>query len=98
MPGIKLLQVTKRTPQNHSELYLKYVKSSKSRIWTSAQSSFKTMRRNFIFLPMATSAKKVTPLWLNNWRHLLLNILGMTRIHTYLEDTAILLPRYIEFA
>jgi len=45
-----------------------------------------TMRRNFIFLQMATSVKKVTPLWLNNLRHLSLNILGVTRIHTYLEN------------
>ena len=44
------------------------------------------MRRNFIFLQMATSVKKVTPLWLNNLRHLSLNILGVTRIHTYLEN------------
>ena len=54
---------------------------------------------------MATSVKKVTSLWLNNLRHLSLNILGVTRIHTYPEnpvkshvyDAAILLPRYIEF-
>ncbi len=25
-------------------------------------------------------------MWLNNWRHLSLNILGVTRIHTNLEN------------
>jgi hypothetical protein len=47
----------------------------------------------------------VRNLWLNNLRHLSLNILGVTRIHTCLEnrskamsqDAAILLPRSIKY-